>query len=538
MLEPMESRSARTGSTHATHAGAGPGGDVPPAHGPAAEAAGWLARNWRWAAAVFIAVAVALLALFRQPLADWLWPQTGAQRLHDQAARALAQGKLTADDGSGARELYEAALALDPDRSDAREGLTRVGHAALAQARVAIARRQYAQAHRALALAEALSIPRAQIDAARERLRQHEAAATGIDDLLARAAAARSVGRLDGDPDAALPLYLRVLELQPDRTEALEGREDTLSDLLQQARAQLAAGEVAAASALVRRVQAADAGHVELPDAVAGLHQAAERRRKRADRQLRAGRLAQALEGYRTALLVDPGDVDAGRGLIALANAHAYRSERLAADFRFREAEAELSQAEAIAAAAATEVPAIAQARQHLARARQSQRQMDHALPAAQRRKRVARLLAEAAQAEARGDLLTPPGDSAYDKLRSARALAPQDARVKAATVRLTAAAKRCFTQALRDNRLVRAGACLDVRRALESDSAGVRAGRRELAQRWIAMGDQRLGAGEVAGARAALEAARALDPRAEGLAAFAARLRAASAVGDAASRP
>lgn len=529
MLETMESRSAHTEPMRPTRRTTPGGDDRAVCEPPQAAAAGGQARKWRWGAA-FIALTLVLLLLLRQPLADWLWPQTRAQRLRDQAAQALAEGRLTAPDGSGARELYGAALALDPDRIDAREGLNRVGYAALAQARAAMAHRQYPQAHRALELAEALSIPRAQIDATREQLRQHEAAATGIDALLKRAAAARAEGRLDGDDNTALPLYLHVLELQPDRTEALEGREDTLSDLLQQARALLAASDVAAASALVRRVQVADAGHIELPAALAELHHAAEQRRKRADRQLRAGRLAQALDGYRAALLVDPEDVEAGRGLIAVATAHARRSERLAADFRFGDAEAELSQAEAIAAQTATEVPAITQARQHLAHARQSQRQMHHALPPAQRRKRVARLLAEAAQAEARGDLLTPPGESAYDKLRSARALAPQDARVKAAAARLASVAKTCFTDAMRDNRLVRAGVCLDVRRALESDSAGVRAGRRELAQRWIAMGDQRLGAGEVEGARAALNAARALDPGSQGLNELASRLQVAAA--------
>src|SRR5262245_40593683 len=73
------------------------------------------AWNWRWIGAI-AAIAMALLLLLRQPLADWLWPQTSAERLHVQAEKALAAGRLSAADGSGARELYEAALALDPDR--------------------------------------------------------------------------------------------------------------------------------------------------------------------------------------------------------------------------------------------------------------------------------------------------------------------------------------------------------------------------------------------------------------------------------------
>lgn len=484
------------------------------------------AWDWRWILAALALVALLLLVL-REPIADWLWPETRAEHLRAQAERALAEGRLTSADGSGARELYSAALALDPDRSDARAGLDRVGRAALLQARQAISRRQFAQAHEALQLADELSVPRAQADALREQLRRNEAASVGIDQLLQLAAAARAAGKLEGS-DGALPLYQRVLELEPDRTQALEGREDTLSDLLQQAKTRLDTGDLAAATLVVRRVQQADAGHVELPDALAALARTAENRRRQADRQLRHGQLAQALENYGAALLVNPEDADALNGVQAVAAAHAKRSERHAADYRFADAEAELREARSIAGTSAAQLPAIAEAQQHLARARQLQRQGAAAAPTASQRKRLAQLLADAAEAQARGDLLTPPGDSAFDKLRAARAIAPQDPRVKAASARLLPAATDCFNDALRGNRLVRAGSCLDARRALEGDTAIVRQGRRELAQRWVALGDQRLSAGEVKGAQNALETARSLDPGAEGLAAFAERLRTA----------
>lgn len=484
-----------------------------------------LAWDWRWILAALLLVLVLLLVL-RQPLANWLWPQTRAERLHEQAARALAQGRLSAADGTGARELYSAALALDPDRTDARAGLDRVGQAALVQARAAIARRQFPRAHEALRLAEDLSVPRAQVDALREQLRRNEAASVGIDELLKTAAGARGNGKLEGR-DGALPLYQRVLELEPDNTQALEGREDTLSDLLQQARSRLDAGDLAGASVVVRRVQQADAGHVELPDTLAALARAAESRRKEAGRELRRGQLAKALENYGAALLVNPEDSEALNGVQAVAHAHARRSERHAADYRFNEAEAELRLARSIAGTSAAQNPAIALAQEHLARARQSQRQSATA-PSASQRARVAELLADASRAQARGDLLTPPGDSAFDKLRAARAIAPHDPRVHAASDRLIPAAAECFSNALRANRLVRAGGCLDARRALEGDTATVRESRRELARRWLALGDQRLGAGELQGARAALDAARALDPATEGLDAFAERLRTA----------
>jgi tetratricopeptide (TPR) repeat protein len=399
-----------------------------------------------------------------------------------------------------------------------------------------MAQRHFPQAHEALQLAEDLSVPRAQVIAMREQLRRNEAAGVGLDELLLQAAAARAVGKLEGR-DGALPLYQRVLELDPDRTEALEGREDTLSDLLQQARTRQEAGDLAAAAAMVRRVQAADAGHVELPDALAALTRAAEDERRQASRQLRRGQLASALESYRAVLTVDAEDGAALQGVRNVATAHARRSERFAADYRFAEAESELRQARAIAGPD-TQLPAIAEAEQHLSRARLSQRQVSAAKPNAAQRRRLTQLLHDAAQAQARGDLVTPPGDSAYDKLRAARAIAPQDPRVKAASARLVPAAAECFSDALRNNRLVRAGACLDARRALEGETSTLRLARGELAQRWIALGDQRLSAGEVKGAQVALDAARALDPGAEGLAAFAARLRTATLATEGEARP
>jgi tetratricopeptide (TPR) repeat protein len=480
-----------------------------------------------WAAIAIIIAVAALLLVLRQPLSDWLWPETRAQQLRDHAAQALAQGKLTSPDGHGARELYEAALALDPDRTDARAGLARVGQAALAQARRALIERRYADAHRSVALARELAVPTTQVDTVVAVLRRREAAEAGIDRLLPLAAAARSAGKLDGDETSALWIYQRVLELQPTHTQALEGRDDTLTDLLQHAQQALARGELATAAAIVHRVRAADPGHAGLPGALADLSQASERRRRSADADVRNDRLSRAGDSYRAVLAVDPTDEEAMRGMTRLATAYARRSERLAADFRFDEADAALGEANAIN----PDTAAIAEARQHLARARQSQsRYGSTKLSGADRQRRLRQWLQEAAEAEERGDLLTPPGDSAFDKLRSARAIAPRDARVLQASARLLPAAKACFEKELRGNRLNRARECLDARRVLEGDSAALGESRRRLAQRWVAVGNERLGAGEVQAAQWALTSARTLDPGAPGLDEFAERLRAAAA--------
>ncbi len=469
-----------------------------------------------------------LLLLLRQPLSNWLWPDTRAQQLQADAAHALQQGQLTSADGRGARELYAAALALDPDRSDARQGMAKVGQQALVQAERSLQQRNYQQAHRMIALARELAVPRARVDALEQRVREREREAgdSGVDKLLAQAAGARKAGVLDGGDNAALPLYQRVLALEPNRTEALEGREDTLADLLQQARTSLDRGELAEASARMQRVQAADPGHVDLPDALAGLNRAAEQRRARADAELRRGRLGEALEGYRSVLAAMPDDERAKRGIAAVANAYAGRSQRYAGDFRFDDAENELAQARRVDG----DAPGVAAAEQRLVQARQSQQRYGQKVPKAERQRRLDQLLSDAAQAESRGDLLTPPGDSAFDKLRAAQSMAPQDPAVRSAMQRLLPAAQRCFESELRGNRLSRARECLDARAVLEGDGPAVRDARRRLAQRWIAVGDERLGAGELSAAQAALVAARELDPQASGLGEFADRLRRASA--------
>ena len=150
------------------------------------------------------------------------------------------------------------------------------------------------------------------------------------------------------------------------------------------------------------------------------------------------------------------------------------------------------------------------------------------------RQAEVRRLIAEASKAEARGDLLTPPGDSAYDYLRRARTLAPGDPAVTAALARMVPAARRCFDEAMMDNRLVRAEGCLDARVQLGDDATSVRIAKQRLALRWIAVGEERLRAGELVTAQRALNTARALDPATEGLDAFAARIGAATRAAEA----
>ncbi|MEO6102744.1 MAG: hypothetical protein ABIP44_03780, partial [Pseudoxanthomonas sp.] len=250
--------------------------------------------HWRWVLATMLVLGVAVV-VFRQPLAVLVWPDMRVQRLLEDAETALKQGRLSDVDGTGARQRFEAALALDSDRSDARAGLGRLAEMALVQARAHVQAERFEAARQALALARELQVPRADADKVAEQLRVAESAHAGIDTLMAAAAAAQAEGNLE----VALPLYQRVLALQPTQTLALEGREDALSEWLQQAKQALAGGDMARGSSVIAQARSYDPGHVDLPDLEARLARSVEQERRRADADLRRQRLDQALTGYR-----------------------------------------------------------------------------------------------------------------------------------------------------------------------------------------------------------------------------------------------
>lgn len=473
-----------------------------------------------------LALLFVLMVLLMLSLGDRLFPQAKVASLMQQAETALAEGRLTAADGSGARELFEAALAMDPDRVASRAGLARVASAALVQADARLHAGDVPGAREALVLAQALSAPRDGIAAMQRRLRERENTLASADVLLERARQAQAEGRLHGQPDAALALYRQVLERQPARREALEGREDALAELLQQAHDALAAGQPQRAAGLVVAARGYDPGHVDLPQTEAELARAVEQLHQQAARALQRQRLDQAETGFRLLLQMDPGDARARRGLDDVAGAHLAVARRYAADFQFAQAEAALALARQIA----PQLADIDVANQQVQQARRLQSRNATGQAPAEIGPRLQRLLAEARAAEARGDLLAPPGESAFDKLGAARALAPHDVQVQRASARLLPAAKRCFETELPRNNLARARTCLEARIALADDVGATNHARRRLAERWLAVGEERLGSGEINGANAALATAREVDPATPGIGGMQQRLQVAQA--------
>ncbi|WP_254775282.1 hypothetical protein [Pseudoxanthomonas sp. GM95] len=484
---------------------------------------------WPWLLGALVVAGLASAVLLRKPIADRLWQGTRVQALLDQGDAAIRQGKLSAADGSGARQRFEAALALDNDRREARDGLARVGTAAIAQAQAALKGNDLAAARDALALARQLQVPQAQSDAVAAELRKRESDAAGIGTLIANAVAARAAGRIDGAPDAALPLFKQVLALQPDNTIALEGREDLLSDQLQQARKALQGGHLAEGAALIASVRGYDAGHYDLPGASALLARTLDQQRRQADTDLRRDRLDSAVRTYQDVLAAVPGDAAATLGLQNAAAQYAQRARRQASDFDFAGAQADLEQARALAPQSA----AVAEVTRAIERAHRSQAQLDQTMPASpQRQRRVRALLADADRAAARGNWIDPPGESAFDKVRAAQSLAPDDPQVRRAAQQLVPDVQQCVRRELSANRVRAAQTCLDAWQAIAPGDGNLGVARRQLAMRWIDIGTERLGAGELRVASEALQRARGLDRSAPGLDDFAARVAHARAGG------
>ncbi len=164
------------------------------------------------------------------------------------------------------------------------------------------------------------------------QLQARRSAGAGIGALLAQARNAFAAGRLDDGDSSALPLFQRILALQPENLPALEGREDALSDLLQHARALAGRGELAEAAATLQRARLFDAGHADLPASQEALARAVDERLRQAQRALQRQQLERAAKGFLAVLAVAPDDPTAQRGREQVLQAVLARSQIQADD--------------------------------------------------------------------------------------------------------------------------------------------------------------------------------------------------------------
>jgi tetratricopeptide (TPR) repeat protein len=246
-------------------------------------------RRQRVAVAVIaVVVAAVMLGLWaaREPLGEHLAQGTERARLLDQAEQALGAGELSREDGRGARELYLAVLALDPDHQAARQGIADTGRAALTEAERAGMQGESARAEAMLQLARELHVPEhelARVQALQAQQGEDDEAELG--NLLARIQATRRGHSAEEALPLLLPLYAQALELAPGHLLVLTSRSRLLGEVLDEAHRDIEGGDLDAAQAKIDRVAEVDAAHADLPGSRGRLSQARQDQAPRAPRE-------------------------------------------------------------------------------------------------------------------------------------------------------------------------------------------------------------------------------------------------------------
>ena len=490
-------------------------------------------RRWLAAAAVVVLVIGAAAAWKYQDRLRLLLPRTEFNDTLTRAQRALDEGRLTGNQGDSARELFQAARAQDPDNDIARAGLERVGQKLVEHAEDALKRNDLAAAHQSLDAARELLGGGTAVDTLAQSLTQAEGRGTETGQLLDQAKAALDAGRVLGD-DGSAALYKRLLSADGTNALAQAGLQKSADVLAGQARTAFAARDFATTASRVDDIARILPSYPALTELRGQLAQSREAARaaldetlQRAEEQVRAGRLSggtdSALELFRGVVKQDPANVRARAGLRRIALAFVMQGNAAVEDNNTGAADKLL----ASAAELAPDLPELREARINLRELRE-RIDIDAQRPTltAADTDRVHQLVAEAGQAITAGNLIIPPGVSAYDKYRAALAIDGNNREALDGMAGLPARAKDLFGQALTDGTPQRARALLDTVRQISPADPAISSMAERLANAFLDQAESRVREGRRADAVRALDAARELNPVNPRLAPLDARIR------------
>ncbi|GGY33920.1 hypothetical protein GCM10008098_29100 [Rhodanobacter panaciterrae] len=487
-------------------------------------------RNWLVPLLLLLVIAVVgALWLNQNRLRDML-PRTDLNTVLTQAQQALQDGRLDGQDGTSARELFQAAIALEPDNERAHDGLRQVGQAELAQADAALQAGHLDQATQQAAIARELLGGGSDIDRLDHAISSAHASQVQTVDLVDQAQQALAAGKLDG-ADGAGALYQRVLRSDPGNAVAAHGLDQVGYALAVQARKALDAKDTDAANASIEQLAALQPNNGALP-ALRAL-QAQTRKQdnsaldatlKQGQDALRAGRIGgtgddTALAYFQAALKLDPDNAQARAGLGKVAQAMTVQANAAidagdaAQATKLLDQATELAPKSADLAAArarlgsATSQPATAAA------ADDSEAPPAPAALSPQQSAAVARLVQRAQAATKNGDIMMPPGDSAYDLYRSALAIDGNNDAAMHGLQALPGQVEQQFNQALAAGKLKQADDMLANLAELAPGDAAQSALSDRLASAWLDQAEQQLARGDQIDAGQSLEHARKLAP-------------------------
>ncbi len=487
-------------------------------------------RPWHWALGL---LALLLIGAYsqRDVLRDRLLPSRN-EALLTQADEALRERRLVGQEPPGARELFQAVLALDPDNARARAGLAQVAENLLSEARAAIAHDRMDEARQWLGRARDAEAPAREIEQIEADIRNRAQHDDRLADLVGRAQTALAAGRLDAANEGALALYAQALAVDPSSSVALAGRREALSLLLDRARQHTDEGKFAEAQAQIDAVTVVDAAHLGLPEALTQLAQARQQAGEatnaliaEGDALRKRGRLISpagdnARERYRSALAREP-NVQADDGLRAIAAALVQQASKRMADYEFEPAAALLDEAAATQASA----PGLSAARTRLRELQQRRGDLASGTLSADQQAALQQALTGAALARKAGNLLYPPGESAWDLYRRALTLDRDNTIAKQGLAELPAATRQLFEDALGSNKVGSARGYLEGLQTLAPNDIALPDMKRRLAASLVGYATERLGANEISRASDALLQAAELDPNNTNIASLRARI-------------
>jgi len=500
-------------------------------HGRTAVAPRRKRRGWVVLLLLLVLAAAGTLWLNQNRLRGMV-PRTDFNTVLAQAQQALQDGRLDGQDGTSARELFQAAAALEPDNDRAREGLRQVGQAMLAQADAALQAGQLGQAAQQAAVARELLGGGSDIDRLDRAIASARGAQVHTVDLVDQAQQALAAGKLDG-PEGAGALYQRVLRADPDNAVAAHGLDQVGYALAVQARTALDAKDSTTADARIEQLAALQPNNGALP-ALRAL-QAQTRKQDNSALEavlnagqdaLRAGRIDgsgddTALARFQAALKLDPDNAQARAGLGKVAQALTVQAnaalddgdKQQAAKLLDRAAELAPKSADLAAARARLDKASATPAAPAAPAAAEREPEPPAPVVSPQQSAEVARLVQRAQVATSNGDIMMPPGGSAYDLYRSALAIDGNNEAALHGLQTLPRQVIQQFNQALAAGNLGKAGDMLANLAELAPGDAVQDALSNRLASAWLDQAEQQLARGDRIGASQSLERARKLSP-------------------------
>src|SRR6187402_1446882 len=445
-------------------------------------------RGWLIPVLVLVLIGAVTGLWLQQDRLRNLVPSTELNDVLTQANQALDAGKLDGTQGDSARELFEKARDQQPDSDQARDGLRRVGQAEIARADQALSAGRLDEADAALGVARELLGGGNDVEQLGARLSQARNPQGHTESLVDQAQQAFAAGKLDGD-DGAGALYRRVLDADKSNTVAARGLDKVGDALAAQARQAIADNDRAKANALAR-FRAVLAVDPDNADARAGL-----------------GQVAQALIVQANAALDSEDDAQASRLLDQAAKLAPKSAELAAARARIGGGDAKGGKHAASSDAVATAGDGGDTAEASLA-------------VSPEQKAKVAALVGRAQAAVSRGDIMDPPGDSAYDLYRNALAIDGNDPAARAGLQGLPGQVEKLMQQAVANGNVKRAEDLYATLSDLAPGDASQGEMRHRLGSAWIDSALQRASQGDRQGAFQALDRARHYapdDPRLQG---------------------